>query len=53
MIPETLEAQPESAPARQGSLKVLLGVLKTGVPYRSDEECRAILEEELIKKHVK
>ena len=39
--------------ARQGSLKDLLGVLKTSKPSPSDEECRAILEEELIKKHVR
>ncbi len=49
MILETLEARPESAPARQGSLKDLVGVLKTGAPSPSDEECRAILEEELVK----
>jgi hypothetical protein len=53
MILETLEAHHASAPPRQGSLKGLLGILKTDAPVPTDEECRVILEEELIKKHVK
>jgi hypothetical protein len=53
MILETLEPRPETASRREGSLKDLLGVLKTEAPAPTDEECRAILDEELIKKHVK
>ena len=53
MILETLETHRESVPQRQGSLKDLLGVLKTDAPSPTDEECQAILEEELIKKHLK
>lgn len=52
MILETLETQREGNPPRQGSLKDLMGVLKTDVPSPTDEECRAILEDELIKKHL-
>jgi hypothetical protein len=53
MILETLEAQRASTSPRQGSLKDLLGILKTDAPTPTDEECREILEEELIKKHLK
>jgi hypothetical protein len=53
MILETLEAQPASALPRLGSLRDLLGILKTGAPAPTDEECGIILEEELIKKHLK
>ncbi len=53
MILETVETHSASAPPRQGSLKDLLGILKTDGPSPTDEECRAILEEELIKKHLK
>jgi hypothetical protein len=53
MILETIETEPVSAPPRTGSLKDLLGILKTDGPAPNDEECRAILEEELIKKHLK
>jgi hypothetical protein len=53
MILETIETQPVSAPPDTGSLKDLLGILKTAGAPPSDEECRAILEEELIKKHLK
>ncbi len=52
MILETLETQREGNPPRQGSLKDLMGVLKTDAPSPTDEECRAILEDELIKKHL-
>jgi hypothetical protein len=38
---------------QKGSLKDLLGVLKTDAPSPTDEECRVILEEELTKKHLK
>jgi len=53
MILETIETPPVSEPPRKGSLKDLLGILKTDAPAPTDEECRAILEEELIKKHLK
>ena len=53
MILETIETHPVSPPPRTGSLKDLLGILKTDAPPPNDEECRAILEEELIKKHLK
>jgi hypothetical protein len=52
-ILETVETHPASAPPRKGSLKDLLGILKTDAPPPTDDECRAILEEELIKKHLK
>jgi hypothetical protein len=52
MILETVEAPAPSASPRQGSLKDLLGILKTNAPTPTDEECRAILEEELMKKHL-
>jgi hypothetical protein len=48
-----LEAQRESVPPRQGSLKDLLGALKTDAPLPTEEECRVILQEELSKKHLK
>ena len=50
---EMIGAQPGTAPPRNRSLKDLLGILKTDAPAPTDEECRAILEEEVIKKHVK
>ena len=53
MILETVETQSSSASPRQGTLKDLLGILKTDGPSPTDDECRAILEEELIKKHLK
>jgi hypothetical protein len=53
MILETVETHPASAPPRQGSLKDLMGILKTDGPSPTDDECRSILEEELIKKHLK
>ena len=49
----TIETHPAGQPPRKGSLKGLLGILKTDAPAPTDEECRAILEEELIKKHLK
>lgn len=52
-ILETLETYPASASPREGSLKDAVGLLKTDAPPPNDEECRAILEEELIKKHLK
>ena len=50
---ESIETHPVGQPPRKGSLKGLLGILKTDAPTPTDEECRAILEEELIKKHLK
>jgi hypothetical protein len=50
---ETVETYPVGQPPRKGSLKGLLGILKTDAPPPTDEESRAILEEELIKKHLK
>jgi hypothetical protein len=50
---ETIETHPVGQPPRKGSFKGLLGILKTDAPPPTDEECRAILEEELIKKHLK
>ena len=52
MILGTVEAPPGSAPPRQGSLKDLLGILKSNAAAPTDEVCRAMLEEELIKKHL-
>jgi hypothetical protein len=52
-ILETVETHPTGAPPRTGSLKGLIGILKTGAPPPTDDECRAMLEEELIKKHLK
>jgi hypothetical protein len=52
-ILETIETHPVSAAPPTGSLKELLGILKTDAPAPNDDECRAILEEELIKKHLK
>jgi hypothetical protein len=53
MILETLEAGAPERPPRARSLKDLLGMLKTDAPPPTDEECRALLEEELIKKHLR
>ena len=50
-ILETLEPRVPEAPAR--SLKGLLGLLKTSDRPPGDEECQAILEEELVRKHLK
>jgi hypothetical protein len=49
----TIETHTVDQPPRRGSLKGLLGILKTEAPPPTEEECRAILEEELIKKHLK
>jgi hypothetical protein len=51
LILETVETHPASAPPRRGSLKDLLGILKTDAPSPTDEECRAILEEERMRKN--
>jgi hypothetical protein len=52
-ILDTLETSTAEGPPRARSLLNLLGLLKTDAPPPSDEECRALLEEELIKKHVR
>lgn len=50
---EILSTLPTSSEPRRGSLKDLLGLIKTAGPPPTDAECRAILEEELIRKHLK
>ncbi len=50
-ILETLEGTAPEAPER--SLKDILGLLKTQGRQPGDEECRAILEEELTRKHLR
>jgi hypothetical protein len=52
MILETLEVPAVAQPARTMSLKDLVGMLKTDCPPPTDEECRTIVEDELIKKHL-
>ena len=47
LILETIETQPVSPMAPKGSLKDLLGLLKTDSPPPNDDECRSILEKEL------
>jgi hypothetical protein len=53
MILETVENSSADLSPRRGSLKDLVGILKTDAPAPTDEDCRAILEEELVKKHLK
>ena len=50
-ILETLEGPVPEAPAQ--SLKDILGLLKTPDRPPGDEECQAILEEELARKHLR
>jgi hypothetical protein len=50
-ILETIETDTVSAPPRRGSLKDLLGILKTDAPPPTDEECRRIIEEERMRKY--
>ncbi len=55
MILETLEAGapgPGRSP-RPRSLRDILGLLKTDNPPPTDQECQALLEEELAKKHLR
>ena len=40
-------------PPKKGSLRELVGLLKIDGPPPTDEECQAILEDELIKKHLR
>lgn len=46
-ILESVEANAVSPPAHNGTLKDLLGILRTDAPPPTDEECRAIVEQEL------
>jgi hypothetical protein len=41
------------APKPQAKLRKRLGLLKTDGPPPTDEECRQILEEELMRKHLR
>jgi hypothetical protein len=52
-ILESPESRPIPEPPRTRSLKDLVGLLKTDAPPPTDEECRKILEDELIKKYGK
>ena len=49
-ILESLEAPEIGVAPPQKSLRDLLGLLKTGAPPPTDEECQRILEDELMKK---
>jgi hypothetical protein len=51
MILETLEVSTVAESPRPRSLKDLVGLLKTDTPPPTDEECRAIIEEERWKKY--
>jgi hypothetical protein len=53
LILGTIETHGISPPPGKGSLKDLLGILKTAALPPNHGEYRAILEEELIKKHLK
>jgi hypothetical protein len=53
MILESLEGTLPEVPSPARSLKDILGMLKTDAPPPSDEECRTLLEDELIKKHLR
>jgi hypothetical protein len=53
-ILESVEREPVMEPRpRKLGISELIGLLKTDAPPTTDEECQAILEEELIKKHLK
>ena len=53
-ILESVEQAPAAEqPPGKTSLRDLVGMLKTEGPPPTDEECRAILEDELIKKHLR
>lgn len=49
-ILQTLPAEP-AQPSGKAGLRALLGLARTEGPPPSDEECRRILEEELLKKY--
>ncbi len=50
-ILQTLESRVGEKQKRQASLRNLLGMLDSGNPPPSDEECGKVLEEELLRKH--
>ncbi len=52
-ILETLEAGTPEGPPHPRSLRDILGLLKTDNPPPTDEECQALLEEELAQKHLR
>jgi hypothetical protein len=52
-ILESLETPDIPAVRPRRSLKDLLGLLKTDAPPPTDEDCRRILEEELMEKHLR
>ena len=52
-ILETLEAGTSVTTPRPRALSDIVGLLKTVNPPPTDEECQALLEEELIKKHAR
>jgi hypothetical protein len=53
MILETLEAGTPEASPRPRSLRDILGLLKSDNPPPTDQQCQALLEEELAKKHLR
>jgi hypothetical protein len=53
MILETLEAGTPEPPLRARSLQDILGLLRTDNQPPTDQECEALLEEELVKKHLR
>ena len=50
-ILQTLRSEVSLQPAQRKSLRDLLGLLKTEGPAPSDEECRRMLEEELLQEY--
>jgi hypothetical protein len=52
-ILRTLESDLTGASRPRRSPEILVGLLKTDQPPPSDEDCQRILEEELIRKHLK
>ncbi len=53
MILETLEGGTPEGPPPARTLKDILGMLKSDTPPPTDEESRTMLEDELIKKHLR
>lgn len=52
-ILESVEGGASGGPARARSPRDLLGLLRTAGPPPGDDECQAILDEELIRKHLR
>jgi hypothetical protein len=50
-ILETTEVPAIAEPPRTLSLDQVIGVLKTGVPAPTDEECERIIDEERMRKY--